>query len=336
MVGVDNDRAARGDDRVRWVLLAATAILLAPLAPAVMLALWLSGFARIVHDPLTRLLRGRVRLAAALTVVALTLVLIPFVLALTSLALDAYDLVGEVSRSSRGKEVLEQLVARKGPDSSLWDVVLGQQERAWSILQQIAGTATRVVIGLVVIVAGIYAVLVDGRSWYEWVEGHAPVSPALVQRLRDAFVETGRGLFIGIGAAGLAQASVATVAYLALRIPHPLELGLITFCFSVIPAVGTAIVWVPVAIGLALTGRDGAAIILAVCGIAVIGTIDNLVRPFLTRRGRLQLPTYVVLVSMFAGVMVIGAWGLLVAPLAVRWVKAVLERDVDRPPEPSR
>jgi len=110
---------------------------------------------------------------------------------------------------------------------------------------------------------------------------------------------------------------------------------LITFCFSVIPAVGTAIVWVPVTIGLALTGRDGAAIILAICGIALIGTIDNFVRPFLTRRGRLQLPTYIVLVSMFAGVMVIGAWGLLVAPLAVRWVKAVLpetglRRQLDR------
>ena len=327
MAGQDRDRW------VRWVILAGAAILLAPLAPAVMLALWLSGLARVLHDPLTRLLRGRVRLAAALTVIVLTLILIPFVFVITTLLLDAYDLVMQLARSPRGKQVLEQLVAGNGPDSSLWDVVLGQQERAWSILQQIAGTATRVVIGFVVILAGTYGVLVDGQRWYEWVERHAPMSPALVRRLRDAFVETGRGLFIGIGGAGLAQAVIATVAYLALRVPHAFELGLLTFCFSVIPAVGTAIIWVPVAFGLALTGRDVAAIILAVCGVAVIGTVDNLVRPFLARRGRLQLPTYVVLVAMFAGVMAIGAWGLLVAPLAVRWVKAVLEHRAEQAPD---
>jgi hypothetical protein len=67
-------------------------------------------------------------------------------------------------------------------------------------------------------------------------------------------------------------------------------------------------------VGLALTDRGGAALALAVCGLAVIGTVDNLVRPLLARPGSLRLPTYVVLVAMFAGVQVIGAWGLLVAP----------------------
>jgi predicted PurR-regulated permease PerM len=205
--------------------------------------------------------------------------------------------------------------------------VIAQQERAWVLVQQIAGTATRLVIALVVILSGTFSLLVEGDGWYRWVEEHSPITPALLHRLRDAFYETGRGLFVGIGGAGLLQAIVATIAYLALRVPHAFELGLLTFCFSVIPAVGTALVWGPVAAGLALTDRTGAAIILVIAGVAVIGTVDNLVRPFLARRGRLQLPTYVVLVSMFAGVEVLGPWGLLVAPLAVRLAKAVLETE---------
>lgn len=314
-----------------WVLCAVCAILLWPLAPAVMLALWLAGGARVLHRPLTRVLRGRVRLAAALTVVAVTLVLVPFIAVLTSLAADAYGLAVELLQSPRGKQVLEQLVSRHGPSapgpSGVLDLVLSQQERAWDILRQVAGTATRVVISLVVIIAGTYGVLVDGRRWYEWFEQHAPISPAMLARLRDAFQETGRGLFIGIGGAGLLQAIVATIAYLALGVQHALELGLLTFALSIVPAIGTAAVWVPVAAGLALTGRTGAALILAVCGVAVIGTVDNLVRPWLARWGKLQLPTYLVLVSMFAGVMVIGPWGLLVAPLAVRLAKAALEQE---------
>ena len=311
-----------------WVLLVASAVLLAPQLPAVMLALWFAALTRGVYVRLSRALGGRRRLSAALTLAGFTLVLVPFVAVATSLAADAYDLVVQLLRSPRGKQVLEKLVAHDGSasaSSNLWDLAMSQQERAWGIILQIAGTATRVVIGLVVILAGAYAVLVDGARAYEWFEAHAPMSPALLRRLRDAFYETGRGLFIGIGGAGLLQAIVATIAYLALHVPSALELGVLTFCFSLIPVVGTAVVWIPVTAGLALTGRTVAAVILAICGVAVIGTVDNLVRPALARRGHLQLPTYVVLVSMFAGVQVIGAWGLFVAPLAVRMAKAALE-----------
>lgn len=313
---------------IGWAIVVACVVLLAPLLPAVMLALWLAALSHVLHAPLSRALGGRVRLAAAITVIALVVVVIPFALVLISLAADTYQLVTALIQSPRTQEMLEGLVAqngRSGPGSSAWHLLLSQQERAWAVLQQVAGTATRAVIGLVVIFAGTYAVLVHGSRWYGWFEQYGPIAPAMLARLRDAFLETGRGLFIGIGGAGLAQAIIATVIYLVLRVPHALEFGMLTFAFSIIPAIGTAIVWAPIAIGLALAGRGGAAIALAVCGVVVIGTVDNLVRPFLARRGSLQLPTYVVLVAMFAGVQVIGAWGLLVAPLMVRLAKAVLE-----------
>jgi predicted PurR-regulated permease PerM len=314
---------------IGWVLIGACAVLLAPLLPPIMLALWLGGLARVLHRPLTRALGGRVRLAAAITLIALSAVLVPFALAFISLAADAYQLVTQTLDSPRGKQILEQLVAPSGHaapgGSSLRDLVLGQQERAWDILRQVAGTATRVVIELVVIGAGTYAVLVDGSRSYQWLERHAPIEPDRLGRLRDAFFETGRGLFIGIGGAGLLQAIIATIAYLVLGIPRALALGVLTLCCSIVPSVGTALVWAPIAAGLALTGRTGAAIALAICGIAVIGTVDNFMKPVLARRGKLGLPTYIVLVSMFAGVMVIGPWGLLVAPLVVRLARAALE-----------
>lgn len=318
----------RSNAWVMWLILAAVAVILAPLLPVIMLAVWFGAFGRVVQRPLTRVLGGRPRLAAALAVVALVAVLIPLLLVVTSLAVEAYDFVVGLAQSPRGKQVLEQLVQQRGEggsNKSIWQLAMGQQERAWAILQQVAGTAARVAIGLFVLVTGMYAVIVDGPSWWRWIEEHSPISRTLLDRFRDAFFETGRGLFIGIGGAGLIQAIVATIAYLALSVPHALELGLLTFCFSLIPAVGTAIVWVPVAAGLALTDHTVAAIVLAVLGVAVIGTVDNLARPFLARRGRLQLPTYIVLVSMFAGIHVLGAWGLFIGPLAVRLAKAALE-----------
>jgi predicted PurR-regulated permease PerM len=65
----------------------------------------------------------------------------------------------------------------------------------------------------------------------------------------------------------------------------------------------------------------------------VIGSIDNLARPWLARRGKLALPTFVVLVAMFGAVELFGGWGLVFGPLLVRLAKEALEvrRDALQP-----
>ena len=139
---------------------------------------------------------------------------------------------------------------------------------------------------------------------------------------------------------GLIQGLTATVAYFVLGIPRAIVLGVLTAFASLIPSVGTALVWIPIALGLALTGSWWRAGIMAFVGIFVIGLADNLLRPLLSRRGSLQLPTFVLMVSMFGGLATVGAWGLLLGPLLVRLaVEAVsIERathplPLPKPPE---
>jgi predicted PurR-regulated permease PerM len=86
----------------------------------------------------------------------------------------------------------------------------------------------------------------------------------------------------------------------------------------VLPTIGTALVWVPICIGLALTGRTTAALILALVGIIVVSSIDNLLRPMLTRFGQLQLPTFVLLIAMLSGLALMGPAGLFLGPLLAR------------------
>jgi predicted PurR-regulated permease PerM len=256
------------------------------------------------------------------------LVVVPAGVLLTSLVAEAIDLIQRLMSSTRARELVQQLVAgdggRRQSSSDLVEFVMNQSGRAWALAQQIAGTAARGVIGVVIVIFGAYAILVDGHGWYAWIERHAPISGSALRRLADAFVETGRGLLFGIVGAGLAQSIVATIVYVALGVPQPFAHGLLKLVPSLIPAVGTAVVWVPVAVGLAATGRPVAAVVLGILGLAVIGTVDNLARPYLARRGRLQLPTYVVLVAMFGGIAVIGVWGVIVGPLVVRLAKEAL------------
>lgn len=321
-------REARGLPWIVLALVVGAAIVVLPFVPWVALAVWTAMLLRQAHVPLTRWLGNRPRLAALATVALLALLIVPAVALLMLLVVDAIGLIERVLASDRAQETLQQLVSsdpRHPGSTDLVGTAMGLAERAWSVSREIAGTAATVVIGLVILIVGTYTFLSDGARWYRWIEDHAPVSPQTLRRLANAFDETGHGLFVGIVGAGLAQAVIATILYLILGVPQPFALGLLTLAASVIPAIGTAIVWVPIAVGLALTGRPVEATVLVIAGIAVIGTIDNVIRPYLARRGHLQLPTFVVLLAMFGGIQVMGGWGLLMAPLVVRLAKEALE-----------
>jgi predicted PurR-regulated permease PerM len=324
----------------RWllaILFAAAVVVVLPFGPWVVLALWLGLFAQRIHKPLTRWLGQRPSLAATLTVLLMLLIVLPLAALTASLVLDAITFVQGLLDSEEGKSVLEQLAggsadsAKPAHDAmsvkGITDLLMSQGSQAWSIIRRVGGAVAHVGIGILILVSGIYGVLVEGKAWYAWVEEHAPFSPKNLKRFADAFIETGRGMAWGVVGAGLIQSVVATVTYLIIGVPSAIALGTLTLMFSVIPAIGTAIVWAPVAAGLAVTGRTGAAIALAAIGIGVISMVDNLARPYLAKRGNLQLPSYVVLISMFGGIQLIGGWGLVLGPLVVRLAKeAVLIR----------
>ena len=94
-------------------------------------------------------------------------------------------------------------------------------------------------------------------------------------------------------------------------------LGLLTAFAALIPSVGTALVWVPLGVGLAIGGRTGEAIAVVVLG-CVVAVVDNIVRPVLSRHAHLDLPTFLLFIAMLGGIAMFGAWGLLLGPLFVR------------------
>ena len=323
----------------RWlvaVLSIGSLIVAIPFAPWVVLAAWLGRYAKRVQLKILRHMPKRPELAATLSIVAMLIIVVPIAALSASVIIDAIALVQQLIASDQGKTVLEQLAGGTPPPGTdttqhsftsiegMADLVRSQGERAWGILSRVAGATAHFVIGVLILITGMFGMIVEGDKWKAWMYKSAPFQPRTLDRMIDAFIETGRGLAYGIIGAGLIQSAVATIAFVVLQVPSALALGMLTLLFSVIPAVGTAIVWVPVAAGLAMTGRTGAAIALAVIGVAVIGSVDNLARPMLARRGKLALPGYVLLIAMFGGVELIGGWGLMLGPLVVRLAKEAI------------
>jgi len=304
--------------------LAALTALVVPFLTRLVLAAWLAAAVRPWLAAFARRLGGRSRAAAALTLILLVVILGPILALAGSLTMDAVQLGSRLASSASGREALAQLVSSDDvggftfDPSAVFAMVERHGARALELGTVVAGMGADLALGIFVFFSSAYVLLVDGPEAWRWTHRHAPLGAAGLERLRQAFHETGRGLFVGIGLTGLVQAGIATITYLALGVPRALVLGLVTFFASILPTVGTALVWVPVAIALAITGRTTAALVLALVGVVVVSSIDNVLRPLLSRTGHLTLHPYVLLISILGGLALMGTAGLFLGPLMAR------------------
>ncbi|HUD27913.1 MAG TPA: AI-2E family transporter, partial [Novosphingobium sp.] len=99
--------------------------------------------------------------------------------------------------------------------------------------------------------------------------------------------------------------------------------------FSLLPAVGTGIIWVPVAIYLFATGDTGKAAIVVFCGVFVIGMVDNVLRPILVGRDT-RLPDFVVLIATLSGLELFGLNGFIIGPVIAALFIAVWNQHRDQ------
>lgn len=314
------------------VLAVGACYVLAPFWPAFLLALWTANLARPAVERLARAIHGRQSAAGVAVVGLILLLLAPISGMLITVSGDAYGLARRALSSSSGRAALLQLVsgdeaapsaASKLSLSSLdWGTVLAlfqtHGSEAITAASTLAGALGAVALGTFVYLVATYAALIHGERAYTWLEAQIPVAPSRLRRMRDAFTETGRGLLFSVALTGLIQGLVATVAYALLGVPRAFVLGFATFLTSLIPTVGSALIWIPISIGLWISGKATEAIILVCIGMVVISSVDNLLRPLSARWGKLHLDSFLVLFSMLGGVLAFGGWGLILGPLIVR------------------
>lgn len=159
-----------------------------------------------------------------------------------------------------------------------------------------------------------YFLLRDGTQIGERVMAAVPLQPALRDALINRFVVVVRATMRGSVVVAVLQGLVGGVIFWFLGIEGALLWGLIMGFFSLVPAVGTGIVWVPVAIYLLVTGSMWEGIVLTLCGIFIIGMIDNLLRPILVGHDT-RLPDFVVLIATLAGLELFGLNGIIIGPM---------------------
>lgn len=223
--------------------------------------------------------------------------------------LDAGPLLQKVQGLRIGPVNVGEQLARAGGSIGAW---ISAQ-----ILGAVGGAA-RGTLNLVIALLGLYYLLLAAEDVWPKVKRFMPFSDDDSEDLRAKFYEVTLATVLGVVVVAVVQGVLVGVAFAVLGLPNPIVWGTVTAIASVLPLVGSALVWVPASIALFALGDVGKAIGLAVfCGV-VVSNIDNLMRPLVARRvGNLHPLT--TLIGAFAGIEYVGLIGVLLGPLAITW-----------------
>lgn len=336
---IADDWASPGHVRT-LVLLAATSLgiylcyrLAAPFLPALV---WAAALA-VLFTPLQRWLESKFKrpgLAAAVSVLVIGLIVVVPV-----------SFVGQrlVLQAAKGAELIETKFAtgewrrtfeaqpRLAPLADRIEHQLDLPETVRSVTSWLSNAAATVVKGSVLQVIGVFLTfyllfffLRDRDSVLRSLRTLSPLSDAQTDRLYDRIGDTIYATVYGTLVVASVQGLLGGLMFWWLGLPAPWLWGLVMALLAVVPVLGAFVVWIPAALFLALEGRWISALILALWGMLVVGTIDNLLRPILVGN-RLKLHTLLAFMSVVGGLILFGTAGLILGPVVLTVTMALLE-----------
>jgi predicted PurR-regulated permease PerM len=329
---------------------------IAPFAPGFIWAAVLVVTFWPVHERLERMFRGRRWMASTtVTIIVAAFVVVPVVVAAVQAvqggiavyewAVSSYQAEGaDLGLIERWPWLNDALTRAKGlvglahVDFRAATVDGLKRFGAFAAARgpKIVGNAIGIGFSFVVMLGGMLFFFVDGKRFAGAVASALPLPAADAERILRELGDMTRTVFISVGLTAAAQATLGGLALLVLGVPYVLPLTAAMFFFSLLPG-GTAIVWAPAALWLALQGHTWKAVLLAVWGAAVVSTIDNILRPVLAGKG-VRLNGASLFLGMFGGMIAFGLVGLFLGPIVLyltRELVAVLRRDVYGPADGS-
>jgi len=291
----------------------------------------------ILFEPMYRWLLVKTKhkptLAALITLLSIVvMVIIPVGLIAASLAKQAmgvYTLIGSghIDFGMYFRQIMSALpqwvisLLERFEITSLASLQVKLQTAA----SQISQTAARQVInigrntfdflvGMTVMLYLLFFLLRDGKALAARVRQAIPLSRVYKQRLLNNFTTVIRATVKGNVLVAIAQGALGGLAFWALGVQAPMLWATVMAFLSLLPAIGAAIVWAPVAIYFLVTGSIWQGVALIAFGVLVIGLVDNVLRPILVGKDT-KMPDYVVLISTLGGMELFGLTGFVIGPV---------------------
>ncbi|ATD62402.1 MAG: AI-2E family transporter [Janthinobacterium svalbardensis] len=307
--------------------------ILAPYAGAIFWGVVLAILFAPVYRWLLRKTRGRAGLASLLTLLLIVvIVILPLSLISVSLVNQAASVVemvrsGEITVGMFFNKIMAVLpqwsinLLDRFHLSSLASLQDKLAEGATQVSQVVAVKAINLglytfefLTSLCIMLYLLFFLMRDGSTLSARIKGAVPLSRKYKQRLFTNFTTVIRATVKGNILVAIAQGALGGLAFWFLDVPAPLLWAVLMAFLSLLPAVGAALVWAPVAIYFLATGAIWQGAGLAAFGVFVIGLVDNVLRPILVGKDT-KMPDYVVLLSTVGGMALFGLNGFVIGPV---------------------
>lgn len=171
-------------------------------------------------------------------------------------------------------------------------------------------------IDAIIFVFTLLTLYIEGPRFLRFLSQLLPMDDDYERRLFEVFREFANNMVLGSLATGALQGLVAGVGYAVAGVDRVAFLGLLTGIFSFVPLIGTALVWVPVAIWVFATQGVGWGVFVVAWSLLLTGTVDNLAKP-LFLRGSSDIHPLLIFLAVFGGLFWMGVPGVLVGPVIV-------------------
>jgi len=325
------------------LLLFITAVFMAMIWPFLMtitMAAIFSGLTRPMYRGLKRGLGGRSSLAAALSLVVIVFgVLLPLAALLGAVTAEG------IKVSQAVKPWIQRQLAEPAEFSDLlkkipfYDYILPYKETIFLKAGEMVGRLSSFLINslssvtvmtaqfifmLFIFLYTMFFFLVDGQRILSGILRYLPLKPEDQERMLEKFTSVTRATLKGIAVIGMVQGSLVGAAFASVGFPSAIFWGTVAAVMSMVPGIGTAIVWLPGVIILFMGGHYGTAIgLLAFC-ILVVGGIDNFLRPRLVGKDT-SMHELLILFGTLGGIIMFGVAGIIIGPIVAALVVTVWE-----------
>jgi predicted PurR-regulated permease PerM len=183
---------------------------------------------------------------------------------------------------------------------------------------------TRSVINFLVMLFGLYYFLLRGPDMLRALRELSLLQPEHGERIIEEFHAIAVSTFGGSLATAAIHGTADGIIFFLFGLPSPLLWGAVLAILSLVPVVGTSLVWIPLVAYYILKGQVLRGILLLVAFGAVAAIVDYLVKPLLIRRGT-EIDSIWVLLSVLGGIGVFGFLGLFLGPFLVALLLVFLE-----------
>ena len=301
---------------------------------ALLLAALAAGLCQPIYRRLASLLGGRTNTASGITIVlVLCLIVGPAIFFFSIVAAQALEVSesvgpwvnGFLERPHGRNELLDMIPL---PESFMRAIEPYQNQIVtkvgeWAghmgslmvgVLAAAAKGTVSFFISLFIMLYAMFFFLKDGKAVMERVLYYVPLSNEEEDRLVERFVSVTRATLKGTLVIGMVQGTLAGGAFAVAGIEGAAFWGTLMGVLSIIPGVGTALVWLPAVIYLAAIDRSGAAVGLGAWCMVVVGTADNVLRPVLVGKDA-KMPDLLILLSTLGGLVLFGAVGIVIGPI---------------------